>query len=148
MPFNYLDKKTQMYDFAAMVVIPVVYYYTFYLAMFENNALMNLPECKNICMLGNAIFIEIGVVSYSINLILSLRRMKRFYPEYYEKLEKIDSALKSCAEDQIKSKNDGEILKKQAKVEKTWLIKHILTVGVLALAFVTAFYFDMSFLEM
>lgn len=137
-----------MYDFAAMVIIPVVYYYTFYLAMFESNALMNLPECKNICMLGNAIFIEIGVVSYSINLILTLRRRKRFYPEYYEKLEKIDSFLKSCAQDQNKCKDDGEIFKKQAKVEKRWLIKEVLTIVVLALAFLTAFYFDMSFLEM
>lgn len=105
---------------------------------------MDLPECKNICMLGNAMFHQIGFVSYSINLVLSLVRMKRFYPEYYEKLEKIDCFLKSCARDQ--SKGDFNV-KDQAKVEKRWLVKEVLTIAVLMIAFLTAFYIDMSFLE-
>lgn len=144
MPLNYLDRRIQLHDFAPMTLVSLAYYYTFYLAAFEGNALMSLPECKSICMLGNVIFMRIGMVSYSINLMMLLVRMKRFYPEYYEKLEKIDLALKACVRDRNK---EGDILKKEAKIEKRWLLKELLTVVVLALAFLAAFYMDFHFLE-
>lgn len=147
MPFNYLDRKIQMYDFVLMAFIPLIYYYTFFLAMFEGNSLMNLSDCKNICMLGDAMFLQIGVVSYSVNFVLTMVRMKRFYPDFYEKLEKIDLALKNCARDQGKSSDDSQALKAQEKVEKRWLIKEILVCIVLIIAFCVAIYHDMSFLE-
>ncbi|KAL5273580.1 Gr33a family protein [Megaselia abdita] len=147
MPFNYLERKIHMHDFALMAIIPMVYYYTFFLAMFEGNALMSIPECKNICMLGNAMFIEIGVVSFTINFILSIVRMKRFYPDFYEKLENIDSALKSSALEQNKSRDDSEIAKAQEKVEKRWLVKELIAVAVVAIAFLAAIYVDVSFVE-
>lgn len=115
--------------------------------MFEGNALISLSECKNICMLGDSIFLQVGVTSYTINIILTVIRIKRFYPDYNEELDRIDSNLKLCAKLQQKSKDDTEVIKMHSKMEKKCLIKEVVVTIVLVIAVFTAFYVDIFFLE-